>query len=67
MIRNLDDFDEVLLRIDSGENDPGVFEHLAITVVEFIAMAVAFADERLAIAFISEGAFLDGTVVSAKT
>ena len=43
------DFDQVVVRGGSGGNQAGLFEPLAIVVVDFVAMAMALADLKFAV------------------
>ena len=60
-----DDFGEALLRVDATENDARGFILSFELVIEFIAMAMALFDVRLAIAAIGQRPFFNVAIVEA--
>src|ERR1039458_9158558 len=46
MVLEFDDFHELAVGRQAAENKPGLFKFLAVGVVEFVAVAVAFVDHE---------------------
>ena len=49
MVLQLDDFDQFAVRRKAAENKAGLLEFFAVGVVEFVAVAVAFVDDKRAV------------------
>ena len=65
-LRQFDHFDQQVVHRLRADDQAGVFELRAIAVVELVAMAMAFADDVLAVQLVRERAGLDALVLQAQ-
>lgn len=67
VVGDLDDFDEFLFGGDGADFQAGSLDLLAVGGVEFVAVAVTFADDFRAIEFVRLGSGEDVGIVGAET
>ena len=66
MGRDLDHLDDAAVRRESAQRHPVFLQDVAVIVVYFIAVAVAFADLSCAVQFLGEGAFFEHARICAE-
>ncbi len=67
VVREFKNFHQILVGIDAGEDEAGGGKLVAIVIIEFVAVAVAFGDSVGFVGAVGESVFSEGAGVAAQT